>query len=67
MGINREPAILKPEAKTVVCTHFWVIDDPDGPISTGQCKHCGTVREFYNCLDNIEIPDDDKSRQNRNN
>ena len=67
MSINREPAILKPEAKTAACTHFWVIDDPDGPISTGKCKHCGTVREFYNCLDNIEMPDDDKSQQNLNN
>ena len=30
------------------CAHFWVIETPQGPTSTGRCKYCGMVREFQN-------------------
>lgn len=30
------------------CPHFWLIDTPDGPTSTGRCKYCGEVREMSN-------------------
>ena len=31
-----------------VCAHHWIIGDPDGPTSSGKCKHCGTQRDFMN-------------------
>ncbi len=33
------------------CRHHWIIDGPDGPISTGRCKFCGEEREFQNGSD----------------
>jgi hypothetical protein len=30
------------------CKHFWKIESPDGPTSTGRCKLCGEKREFNN-------------------
>ncbi len=32
------------------CTHYWVIDQPNGPVSTGTCKHCGHKEEFRNSM-----------------
>jgi len=32
------------------CNHYWVIEIANGPTSTGRCKYCGEVREFYNAL-----------------
>jgi hypothetical protein len=33
-----------------LCRHFWVIDDPNGPVSRGKCKLCGAGKDFYNAL-----------------
>ena len=30
------------------CTHYWVIESPQGPTSLGRCKICGAVSEFSN-------------------
>ena len=30
------------------CHHYWVIDPPNGPTSTGHCKNCGQRRRFPN-------------------
>ena len=30
------------------CTHFWVIDSPNGRTSSGKCKLCGEIKEFNN-------------------
>lgn len=30
--------------------HHWKIEEPDGMISVGICKHCGAKREFKNWL-----------------
>jgi hypothetical protein len=30
------------------CSHYWVIESPEGPISKGVCKYCGAVSEFSN-------------------
>ncbi|MFC2042378.1 hypothetical protein ACFLTV_02660, partial [Chloroflexota bacterium] len=30
------------------CPHYWMIEDPNGPISHGECKICGAKKEFYN-------------------
>lgn len=32
------------------CIHHWIIDPPDGPISKGYCKLCGSEKEFPNDL-----------------
>ena len=30
------------------CTHHWVIDMPNGPLSDGVCQICGEARAFKN-------------------
>jgi hypothetical protein len=30
------------------CAHHWVIATPDGEMSLGKCKVCGTEKEFPN-------------------
>jgi len=30
--------------------HRWRIDEPNGPVSLGVCKVCGTTKEFKNWL-----------------
>jgi len=37
----------RPAAKAM-CTHYWVIESPQGPTSLGRCKFCGAVSEFSN-------------------
>ncbi len=32
----------------MTCTHHWIIEMPDGPVSAGTCKLCGETREFRN-------------------
>ena len=29
-----------------VCRHHWVIETPNGSVSSGRCKRCGVGREF---------------------
>jgi hypothetical protein len=67
MRNTREPTTLKQETVEKECVHYWIIDFPDGPVSTGKCKRCGMVREFFNCLDSIELQNDERYKINRNN
>lgn len=30
------------------CAHHWIIETPNGPVSTGTCKKCGATKEFNN-------------------
>ena len=32
----------------MTCSHWWIIETPDGPTSRGECRHCHEVREFQN-------------------
>jgi len=32
------------------CNHHWVIDQPNGPTSSGVCKLCGLREEFKNSM-----------------
>ena len=32
------------------CVHYWVIETPRGPTSTGVCKYCGAEKEFKNYI-----------------
>jgi hypothetical protein len=45
------------ETKQKQCTHYWVIESPDGRTSLGKCKYCGITSEFTNdwhdALDNM--------------
>jgi hypothetical protein len=56
-----------PQAKEKDCVHFWVIEFPEGPVSTGKCKNCGMERSFFNSLENIELQNDDRYKINRHN
>ncbi len=67
MRTTHEAAVLKPEVKEIDCVHYWIIDFPEGPISTGRCKHCGLEKRFFNSLDNIELQNDDRYKINHNN
>tara|TARA_A100001037_G_scaffold252681_1_gene236804 strand:+ start:323 stop:568 length:246 start_codon:yes stop_codon:yes gene_type:complete len=29
----------------------WVIDPPNGPVSSGKCKNCGDTKEFKNSVE----------------
>ncbi len=50
-----------------MCTHYWVIEPPNGPISKGVCKLCGSQKEFrnwqtqkeyneWNSIDSLVVP-----------
>ncbi len=36
------------------CTHHWMIDSPNGSLSTGKCIRCKAVKEFSNVIDQAE-------------
>jgi hypothetical protein len=38
-------------AEQAACAHHWVIATPDGEMSLGKCKVCGTEKEFPNSAD----------------
>ena len=33
---------------SATCTHYWVIEAPNGPLSEGVCQRCGEARVFSN-------------------
>ncbi|MEO8540455.1 MAG: hypothetical protein ABI577_12000 [bacterium] len=33
---------------SAMCRHHWVIDTPNGSLSSGRCKRCGVAKEFRN-------------------
>ena len=37
-----------PNLEKSQCNHYWVIESPRGPTSSGICKFCGTRKEFDN-------------------
>ena len=45
----------------IECSHHWVIDTPSGPVSIGNCKICGELREFPNWVDNTPYWEEDVS------
>ena len=40
--------IHKGSATSALCRHHWVIETPNGALSSGRCKRCGLAREFRN-------------------
>ena len=47
---GREPSLANRErlVEFVHCTHHWVIERSNGPVSDGVCQRCGEKREFMN-------------------
>lgn len=35
----------------IMCTHHWVIESANGPLSEGVCQRCGEKRELKNSGD----------------
>ena len=49
--INEQPsAVSTKEDDSPSCQHHWIIQDSEGPISTGLCQSCGQLKEFKNYL-----------------
>ena len=40
------------------CSHHWVIQDGDGPTSSGVCRLCGALKRFKNYLEASHWGDD---------
>jgi hypothetical protein len=38
---------------SAVCRHHWVIETPNGAVSTGRCKRCGAGRQFRNSNEDL--------------
>jgi hypothetical protein len=36
-----------------MCRHHWVIETPNGALSTGRCKRCGVGKEFRNSSEDL--------------
>ena len=50
-GVVPSPANQEKLDEVVACTHHWIIETPDGPVSIGRCKLCRKVREFTNSVE----------------
>ena len=48
------------QQRTGSCRHYWIIESPRGPVSSGLCRDCGEGREFKNYIE--ETSYDDESR-----
>lgn len=40
-----------PAVAQKVCTHYWIIEPPLGPVSEGVCKICGAKQIFPNSIE----------------
>lgn len=40
-------------ASLAVCRHHWVIETPNGAVSRGRCKRCGSENEFRNSSEDL--------------
>lgn len=47
-GVVPSPANLARLNDFVNCSHHWVIESANGPLSEGTCQRCGEKREFKN-------------------
>ncbi len=50
-GVVPSPANQAKLDEVVPCPHHWIIETPDGPVSTGRCRLCGEEREFRNSIE----------------
>ncbi len=47
-GVVPSPANQAKLDEVVACTHHWIIEAANGPVSNGKCRLCGEVKEFSN-------------------
>ncbi len=59
MSLQTSPDIENQE--NLECVHYWIIDVPSGPVSTGKCRLCGESKEFRNYLETASAWDDDRT------
>ena len=50
-GVVPSPANQAKLDEVVPCPHHWIIERPDGPVSTGRCSLCGEQNEFRNSIE----------------
>ena len=57
-GAQPQPESLDTQNKfnAAVCSHHWVIESSNGPLSEGVCQQCGERREFSNSVDTPPWP-----------
>ncbi len=46
--VEKEARKKRKRTDEAYCVHYWVIETPSGPTSTGVCKYCGVEKEFKN-------------------
>ena len=44
---------LGDESTEVICSHHFIIEPPNGPVSIGICRLCGIQREHWNSLHDV--------------
>ena len=47
------------------CVHWWQIEPPNGPTSTGRCKRCGAEKDFANSEEHSSWQQDGQARRQR--
>jgi hypothetical protein len=47
--VDKEPA----EKRSLTCHHYWLIEKATGPKSRGECKYCGTRKDFSNFIPDL--------------
>ena len=57
-----EKTITKTETNTAEHFHRWRIDEPNGAVSTGTCKICGTTKQFKNWLSDMDFITNEEHR-----
>ncbi len=61
--VTKELALVGEELEVIEetgprCPHFWVIETPSGPTSSGVCRICGEGRSFMNYIESSYWEDD---------
>ena len=41
---------IDPTLRQLSCGHHWIIEPATGPISQGECRRCGMLKEFKNSI-----------------
>jgi hypothetical protein len=60
METNPRTAVIdRPDAGA--CRHHWIIEAANGPTSQGRCKHCGAERDFFNTVEDAQLPKEEPS------
>jgi len=57
--MKNESIVIEGSSMPLQCQHHWIIEDPDGRISKGRCKLCGSEKEFKNLLADCVISGDE--------